>query len=332
MAQNNKTKKQHYLPQFYLKRFADSKGFLHFYDKKNDRLSPARHYSSVGYKRYFYAAETGVSDEVSQQIEEWLKTYEGIISQELIKIIDKILNFNPISEDDKYILASLMCMLWLRTPNMRYGLNQMHEDIFKQIMKFGADWSVDNFIRKTGINATTDERRSLINMLEKGEYGMHFNNISHLRFMTETFGFNDKGFTNMFYGQKWKIYINKGKRKFITSENPVVEWWSPPKSFYDNATFLERTKYFPLTPEIFIILTYPRGSNKANRKTLYDEQEELVKELNLLLASRKGDFVYSDSKVLLEEIISSRRNPGLFERDVYKKYDQPWDEYRKDNL
>lgn len=300
MSGINPTKKQHYLPQFYLKSFAGSNGLLYFYDKKTDRISSPKHYSSVGYKDYFYAAETGVPDEISQQIEKWLQVYEDIISKELIKIIQKILGVEQIDHNDKYILASLMCMLWLRTPSMRHSLNQSRLDLRKEMLKFGDTAT---------FNPT--------------------NNVHHLRFMTETFGFNDKGFTNMFYGQKWKIYINKGRRKFLTAENPVVEWWLPPKGFWDNASFLQRTKFFPLTPDIFIVLSDPKGSSKVNRKTLFNADEELVKEFNVMLASRKNDFIYSSDKSLLEDFASSRSKPGALESKIYMKYDYPWDEFRK---
>lgn len=111
MSNDNPTKKQHYLPQFYLKRFADSNGSLYYYDKRIDYISSPKSYSSVGYKHYFYAAVTGVADDISQHVEQWLKTYEDIISKELTGVIEKILNNDPISEDDKYILAAFMCML-----------------------------------------------------------------------------------------------------------------------------------------------------------------------------------------------------------------------------
>jgi len=131
-----------------------------------------------------------------------------------------------------------------------------------------------------------------------------------------------------FYGHKWKIYIAKGNKQFITTDNPIVEWWPPPETIY-GASFLEKIKYFALTPEIFIELKYPYGSEKINRKTLYEGEDDLVRMSNLLLASRAGNFAYANDKTLLEEIVLGRENPGALEIAVYKKYDYPWDLYRK---
>jgi hypothetical protein len=325
MANTNPTKKQHFLPRFYLKRFADERNFLQVYDKKRAKLISPRPYPSVGYEHYFYAVETGVPDNVSQEVEEWLKIYEDIIAKDLPKIIKDIIDYKQISVDERYILSALMCMLWLRSPSMRDSLNRMHEDAMKQIHKLNAVPSVDKFIRDKGVNMTPVQRDGLIKSIKEGEYDMRFNNASHLRFMTESFGFNDKGFTNMFYGHKWKIYIAKGKKKFVTTDNPVVEWWLPPEDFWGQGSFLERTKYFTLTPEIFIELTYPQGSTKIKRKTLYESDDNVVSYFNTVLASRGGsDFAYANDKSLLEEIAIGRINPGVKERQIYEKYDYPW--------
>ena len=127
-----------------------------------------------------------------------------------------------------------------------------------------------------------EERADLIHTMETGSYNLRFNNGQHLKFMTENLGFVGSGFANLFFGQEWKIYIAKGNERFITSDAPVVEWWPPPQSFY-GATFLERNKYFALTPEIFIELTYPIGSDKVKRKTLFEREDDTVALFNLLL-------------------------------------------------
>lgn len=93
--------------------------------------------------------------------------------------------------------------------------------------------------------------------------------------MIETFGFEDKGFINLFFAKKWKIYIAKGTDKFVTSDSPVVEWWSPPQSFY-SATFLERNNYFALTPEIFIELSEPQGFNRKINQKLYMKKIKIL--------------------------------------------------------
>lgn len=323
MSESNPTKKQHFLPQFYLKRFANEKGFLQVLDLKNRRIESPRSYPSVGYEHYFYAAETGVPDEVSQHIERWLQAYETIISSNLPKIIDKILNNEHIDNDSRYILSALICLLWLRTPAMRSQLYKMEEDMTKKIMSFYVPKRIDRYLERTGKEISDEQRAELIKTLENGSYNLKFNNALHLRFMTNSFGFGGPGFINMFFGQKWKIYIARGKQRFVTTDGPVVEWWLPRNIFY-GASFLERNKYFALTPEILIKLTYPRGSEKAKRETLFKDSDDQVIIFNMLLSSRAHKYVYSAEKDMLERLLSGRSNPGVLERIYYLQYEHPW--------
>lgn len=328
MDTKNTTKKQHYIPQFYLKRFADQRGNLQVLDIRNNRVGLPKSYSGVGYKHYFYAVETGVPDEISQRIERWLQQFENAIARELPNIIDKILNNAHIDDNDRYILSTLMSMLWLRSPNMRAHLNKMEEDMTKQIMRFYAPERMDRYTRETGIQMSEKERAELVKTLENGSYGLRFNNAQHLRFMTETIGVGGPGFANMFFGQKWKIYIARGKKRFITSDGPVVEWWLPPQTFY-GASFLERNKYFPLTPEIFFELTYPIGSCKVKRKTIFEGRDDIVALFNILLAAHAHEYVYSADKILLEDLVAGRINPGIIERTYYERFERPWEDARK---
>ena len=321
---DNQTKKQHFLPQFYLKNFEDATGQLQIYDIKNNRMAKPRSSSGVGYKPYFYAANTGVADEVSQHIENWLGVFENIIAQDLPNIINKILTYQHINNNDRYILSALMCMLWLRTPSMRNQLNSMQENLMKQLMQFREPKdTIDKYIAKTGKSISKERREELIKILGDGSYRLSFNNAPHLKFMTEAFGFDSPGFTNMFYGQKWKIYLAKGKNQFITTDNPVVEWWLPSKTFY-GTSFLGRNKYFALTPEIFIELTYPIGSTKIKRETLFEDSDEKVHLLNIMLAAHAHAFMYAKNKAPLDDLISGKNNPGKMEKKYFKEFEKPW--------
>lgn len=323
----NTTKKQHYVPKFYLKLFADSKKVVQVLDVKNNRLGSPTPISGVGYEPYFYAAQTGTPDEISQQVEDWLQKHEDIFSKEVPPIIDRITNLEHINGEDKYILSGLMSMLWLRSPKMRESINKSSEDLLKQIMSFSVPNRVDNFIKATGTKMSSEQREKMIKTFENGEYDLKFNNAQHLKMLTETLGFQDKGFTNMFYGQKWTIFIAKGNQKFITTDSPIVEWWLPPKSLYDGG-FLERDKYFALTPDLLIKLTDPQGSSKMKRKTLFEKDDDTVRLLNILLAAHSKRFAYSAEKAQLQEIVNGRKKPGNIEIKYHKEYEKPWSDYK----
>lgn len=326
MNEQNITKKSHFIPRFYLKNF-NQQGFIQILDIKNNRLCSPKSHCGVGYKEYFYSAQTGTPDELSQQVENWLKIIENIIAQKLPLIIGKILNHDHLDDENKYFLSSLMCMLWLRSPGMRNQINKRNEEITKKMMGFNAKDRVDNYIKETEVKLSDQERDNLIEDIEKGNYDIKFTNVQHIRFMMETLGFNGPGFTNMFFGHNWKIYISKSIKKFITSDTPVVEWWMPPTTFY-GADFLSRNKYFALTPEIFIELTPPKGSGKIRRKTLFENNDNIIDLYNILIAAHSYEYAYSTDKNSLNKLIKGRNNPGKVEITYYNKFQLPWDKFK----
>lgn len=162
---------------------------------------------------------------------------------------------------------------------------------------------------------------------ENAERFKNTDNVGHLRFMVDSTGFGGPGFANMFFGMKQKAYIARGKEVFITSDSPVVEKWLPPAGFY-GASFFERDKYFTLTPKIFLKLTYPGGAKKVKRKTLYKNQDDIVKAFNIIIVSGAQKFVYSGNRMCLEQLLDGSRNPGRLEREYIEKHVKPWAEYR----
>ncbi|OGJ64501.1 hypothetical protein A3C37_01825 [Candidatus Peribacteria bacterium RIFCSPHIGHO2_02_FULL_53_20] len=301
MASPNPTKHQHFVPLFYLKNFADNDGYLDVLNIKEKRMAKRRPYQGLGYEYYYYAVNTGMPDDTSQQVEEWLKPTEDYLAKQLPRIIDVILQNQQIEDNDRYILAVLMSMLWLRTPSMRNDIQQTEDQMVEQIKRLhGTEYA--NQLRST-------------------------DNITHLKFMVETLGFGGPGFTNLFFSMKWKAYIARGKEVFITSDSPVVEKFPPPTSFWGAHSFLERNKYFALTPDILFELTEPVGSTKVRRKTIYEEDDDIVKTLNMILISGAQDYAYSGSRICLDQILAGRNNPGYLEKKYLEQYEKPWAEY-----
>lgn len=317
-----RTEHQHYVPRFYLKRFADPKNFLQVLDVKAATLRPARPYASVCYGSYFYAAKTGEGDDASQQIERWLKFVEDYVARNLQYIIDKIYMTEPITSADKYVLSVLCSMLWIRGPVMRRQINRLHEDMMKQINRMVGSHMVDAYVAETGAAWSEEKKRELKEFMQKGEYSLEFGNEQHLRFMVESLGLGGEGFANLFHYQKWRIYIARGKRRFITSDNPLVEWFPPVTGFFGYA-FPEREHYLALTPDILLHLTTPQGSTKVKRIHLYESDDATVMMYNYLIGGHSHAFAYSPHKALLNDMISGITHPGVAERMYFDRYVRP---------
>jgi hypothetical protein len=284
------TTKQHFAPKFYFKRFADDKNFLQVLDVKNAKILKSRPYSSVCYADFYYAQETGVPDEVSQEIETFLKQTEDIVSSDYDRIAEDILNYRPISEEDQYRLAWFMAALWMRNPMMRENINKMNEDMRKQIFKKYAHFpgfgeTVRKITKERGEPVADEVVQQAKELFQSGDYQLKMDNTSHLDLMTDM-----KGFVNLVLGKKWRIYISLEER-FITSDTPVIEIFPERKGFY-GPTFLERKHVFAMTPKIVIEMIDPGlPGKKIKRKQIKPDEAEKIN-----LDRVKWSYMYGYSK------------------------------------
>lgn len=317
------TEKQHFVPKFYLRRFAEGNGLLTPLDVKTFLKRPRRHYSGVCYASFFYAAKTGVKDTISQDIEKWLQQVESYVAKNIELAIPRIINMERITDDDRYSISVLLSMLWLRSPNMRVQLNQMEETMVQQLFALDSEHHIDKYLRDTGTIWTKKERQGVVDMIKNKQYRLEFGNAQHLKFLVDSLGLGREGFANLFYAKKWQIYISKGASRFITSDSPVIEWFAPPTGFYGR-DFLSRNHYLALTPEIFIELTYPIGSEKIRRKTLFKKDDDMVMMFNHLIASHANEHAYSGDDEIISRMLEARKRPGVAEREYVERYERPW--------
>jgi len=114
----------------------------------------------------------------------------------------------------------------------------------------------------------------------------------------------------LLYAQDWRIYLARGALKFITSDSPVVEWSGQSCSPFEAKTFLQRSHYLALTPEILLELTCPSGSiSKVKRRTLYADQDDTVKKYNFLIAAHVFQYAYAGDTHSIEELLDALRGP-----------------------
>jgi hypothetical protein len=297
------TKRQHFVPQFYLRNFLNSRNEVEVFDCDRRVIGSPKGTKGVCYEDYFYGIRTGEPDEVSQQVEKAFQQLEDQIAKGLDPIIDKLLKDAQIEEEEKWLVAYLMSMLWIRGPVFRKQVNRMAEEVTRKVasMMFSdqhIDQVLDRFDKETGSSTSPGLRKQMVEMIQKDEYGLEFSNVHHMQMFTEF-----QGFANLFHGQDWVVYISKNEEKFVTADNPVVVRVPERKGFY-GPTFLERTHYFALTPDICIVARYPTkdAGKKLKRKTLFGSGRQEVVNLNALLASQAHGHAYARDRATLETL------------------------------
>lgn len=300
-----KTKKQHYVPRFYLKRFANEKNFIEVLDLEKKSISKPRSYASVCYEEFFYALETGKDDNVNQEIEKTLAQIESKIAPELNDIEKNVITGRKITNGELYTLASLMSMLYVRGIYMRKQTQRLEKDMAKKIMSLHA--SHINFkdelkqIAKKELkqDISDEEAEKVQEIFQQENYDLSFNNSGHLLFLSEM-----EKFANLFYGKKWRFYYSYKDISFITSDVPLIEWFPKKKRFY-GYTILERKHYLALSPHLLIELINPYEPGKKVKRKMIEQKK--ADYFNHLIATYSDSFCYSKNKELLQRLIDIRK-------------------------
>lgn len=298
---NQETSKQHYVPKFYLRRFTNDKNELEVFDAATQTILKPVGPKGVAYEDYFYGIRTGKPDEISQQIEKFFQNIENDIGKKFDSLTDKILGNGAFTYDEKWIIALLMSMLWIRGPAMRSIINNMTESFMKQANAVlvnlpSIEQEFDEMDKASGETTSKESREMVKEMIREKKYNLKFDNAFHISMFN-----NVRNFANLFFGQHWLVFISKCDKKFITTDNPVAVILPKTTGFW-GATFLERTHMFPLTPDILIVARDPQSGKTFKRKTIFDNEAEKVINLNVAAGHQVINYAFAKNKKDLEDL------------------------------
>ena len=289
------TRNQHYVPKFYFKRFA-KKGQIQVFDVRAKRIGKPRRFGSICHEEFFYAAKTGVQDEISQVFE---KDVFGKVEDKIEKALPGIIertDAQKLTNDDLGVLAYFMSVQWLRTRSFRERLQKMESEKIKWTLKQRARLpGFQDYIRSTAEESEIPDEQieEGKRFIESGEYDIGTNNAQHLNFIGEE---EINGFCNLLLAKKWRIILSEGPHHFITSDNPVAEW-IPPRTGIFGATFTERKHYLALTPNILIETVRPDSMNPEQQPvdhlSYHTANGKGVLMFNAVLANHAHQFAYA---------------------------------------
>lgn len=216
-------KRQHYVPQFYLKNFSTAKKnnnyIIYCYDRINNKIYP-NNVKNIAQEEYFNETE-----ELS--IENGLDKHEhtsSILINELIKTQEyQILNDFVV----KSYLSSYMLRQIIRTKNIR---NQI-EDYFQSMID--EEIEIPEKVKKYDIK----------NAKEEAKFG-------HIALTYKEF--YDK--LSYFVMKKWILIKNQTDINFWTSDNPVAIYNKDGQRFLDK---MDTHIFLPLTPKLCLCLIEP---------------------------------------------------------------------------
>lgn len=287
------TKKQHYVPQFYLKNFTSDGNKLWVFDRIKKEF-----YSSVPkdicYKKFLY--ETPWEDAnpklgkyvLANQIEDYFAEKEGEYSSLLRKIIGicrEPQNKNALicNAQEKRVLASFIANMFLRNP---WSLKQIESDTIMEELKG---------------NEEIEAIEQVLQLMEFG--GMESLVKAANKKIWLTGEFNGERLAPDIQKLNYVILVSE-KEQFVTSSFPVI------CELYDaeDGITMPKSIYAPIHPRISLLYNNTIPNNQRNR--IRAVNEDISYRLNRIYLRRCKEqikFIISKDKHLLKAVVEKDR-------------------------
>ena len=265
------TKNQHYVPQFYLRYFSVDKKNVGAYILKSGKNIPSAPIKGQASRDYFY------SDDM--EMENALGDLEACAK----KVIDKIIAAptEPLSKEDKDTLFDFTVIQLGRTEVQASRIKQWYELRVRSLSDVFSKMATD-----TGGDQGESLKEKILHLIgEPPPSPAKYSVNAHDQIK------------DIMRDLSVKVLINRTKKAFITSDNPVAK--------YDQ--FMERMKqdiyalgtqglqiFFPLSHEVGLMYYDPKCYKLGYKKKEYVEldQDKDIDELNKLTSCNSGGLLY----------------------------------------
>ena len=340
------TKKEHYVPQCYLRNFAiaGNPEKIHVFDKTKAQTRRKQNILDNAQERYFYDIDIDrILDEASEEnrtaiikqlgddydmlrndktqyIEKLFgKELEGNYSQLLKNIIDKACNATPwyvsncycMSEEQKIAFSVYLSIQYLRTRKTRNmieeGYTKLYETLFRKIYNQKCE---DDELKLDPGDVT----------FSIGEEALKIPHAEMLLNMDATLDLSVA-----FLNHIWVIYINNTKIPFWTSDSPVVLNNTPSGGMANKGITSRRIEiYFPLNGKVCLAL-YDREAYEMAfvLKTSFEDRfylqasEEIVERCNMIQVKECNRCVYAEIDDFSVAEKMCRDYPTLMQKKKY---------------
>lgn len=291
MAGKSKPKLHHYVPQLYLRNFADERKQVAVIDRKEGRSYNAN-VSNVAAETHFYASQDE-SGEWGVEFEEWLSDLEGKIAPAITSVVrDDIF---PPSGEHRSLLALFIASQWTRTPRVRDRMAQSADWLLKTEVAMGGKDRLREAMLAADMEVTDealDQEWSEWTDFDSYTWEPHQN--EHMRYVTETIIE-----TASLIAQASFLLVRFSRRKLITSDT-VISLYRPPRpenAFLGMGLLTADEVHVPLARDVALILM-PRDGADGRRLT---PSVDMANHINLVVAanSRRWVFHHPDDSPLL---------------------------------
>lgn len=290
------TKRQHYVPQFYLKRFADDKGFLHIYDIAKDKIFKTAP-KDFAFEDFLYETEyqkvpvIGDKYVLMNHIEDIFAKYEAEFAS-LLCVLDKVCTpgQNPTAlickSEEKKVLCRFIVNLIFRNPYTMKAL-----ELYNIPKEFNESEDMSSI-------------RQIIDSLKLGDAESIVLAAQLKGVITEEYDNNDVWKLINSINRLNYVFMYAKNKEFLTSTFPV-------NIGVDNSIpYKDKTcAYLALSPRLSVMFGDFQDSNEKRNRLAFVE-DEIVEHLNISqfkLIYGNSRYIICSSDKLLNEYIGKRK-------------------------
>ena len=238
---------QHYVPQFYLRGFADGNKIQGFdLAEKRPLRGPVRRIASA--TRYYDLDLVGYL----VSIEDWLARLESHAAPVIAKLRSDPWAITLLSEEEEDDLARFVAAQWLRSPRFRLWQEQTRQNLNAQMAPM-----VEHMAELAG--TTTDALWNQLDLTADGSIPRDEQLRTQIHMLDEV-----QGLANQLQAMPWRVGRVLGERRLYTSDNPVARYLPPVRPWWEMGAFPAFQYYFPLSPDVLMRID-PLGDEPSPR-------------------------------------------------------------------
>ena len=296
------TRRQHFVPRMYLKRFTNADGKIRVFD-----LQEGREYvpslNNVAVRTRFYDVSVEGHD---YSAEDWLANLEGDASSVLGLLCDDPSALMRFTADQENTLARFIAALILRTPSKRQEIDNALDVASSEIERNLQGQFIHQFGEAEGRARYTDWRAKPFHE-RYGEKEPRQPASTTNSLLGEV-----QGFANLLRAAPWRIGYALGPTQLYTSDNPVSRHLPPVRPSWTVGGFSEFHYFFPLSQEVLLKIERRPDSDDPDEAPSLDGQRRKSDfsawEVSLarhLISSEADRYVYGDGRIVPKECARS---------------------------
>lgn len=282
---NKLTKRQHYVPRFYLERWIGNSGSLCLHDLKETRSFLASPKDAL-LQKYWYEDDPKQPDNI---FENHLAKMEARTSAHLLELIKHALNIRSTTKNYKKYKALS---------------HQLPADVFPNVIDFVAY----QYFRVPGAN---DQKRYEVSVSAGTEDEIEAE-LRPGRMTVTGYEYAIARFRRM----KASIYVSTD-REFLTSDWPCFDFKDAEKTPVlgeDIGKDPRVALYMPLSPNVALIMSSPdyhEHSRKIPPVMVFEAPDQIVRNYNAMIVQQAERFVVASSESLFVFQIAAKRKKLL---------------------